>query len=68
MIDAVLGAVIMVVCMTSLVNAIEVVERAYGSAGRYPLTPSEIKMIEQARWTSDQHKRDLEADLSVLLK
>lgn len=68
MIDAVLGAVIMVVCTSSLVIAIEVAERAYGSAGRYPLTSSEIEMIKQAGWASDQHKRDLEADLSSVLK
>ena len=37
MLDAVVGAVIMVVATTSLLYSIELAERAFDQAGRYPL-------------------------------
>ena len=36
MIDSVVGAVIMVVATTSLLYSIELAERAFNQAGRYP--------------------------------
>jgi len=41
MIDAVVGAVIMVVATTSLLYSIELAERAFNQAGRYPLSVDE---------------------------
>ena len=46
MVDAVVGAVIMVVATTSLLLAVEVAEDAFSSAGRYPLNPDEQVLLE----------------------
>ena len=45
MLDAVVGAVIMVVATTSLVYSIEIAERAFDQAGRYPLSPDEREIL-----------------------
>lgn len=54
MVDAVVGAVIMVVATTSLVAAIEVVETAFTQAGRYPLNRDEITILDRAGVDVDQ--------------
>ena len=46
MIDAIVGAVIMVVATSSLVYAIEVSVRAFDEAGRYDLNSSEKQLLE----------------------
>ena len=46
MLDAVVGALIMVVATTSMLYSIEVAERAFDQAGRYPLSPSEEALLE----------------------
>ena len=45
MLDAVVGAVIMVVATTSLLYSIEVAERAFAQAGRYPLNSDEREVL-----------------------
>ena len=45
MLDAVVGAVIMVVATTSLLYSIEVAERAFDQAGRYPLNSDEREVL-----------------------
>ena len=52
MVDAIVGAVIMVVATTSLFLAIEVAEKAMNNAGRYCLTPDEIKTLNDAGLTT----------------
>ena len=55
MIDAVVGAVIMVVATTSLVFAIEVAEKAFSDSGRYPLHEKETYLLRNsARLNSNQ--------------
>ena len=56
MIDAVVGAVIMVVATTSLFLAVEIVEDGFRAAGRYPLSPQEEKLLESM--TSDEWMKD----------
>ena len=46
MLDALVGAAIMVVATTSLLYSIEVAEKAFGDAGRYPLSKSERTMLK----------------------
>ena len=46
MLDAVVGAVIMVVATTSLLYSIEVAERAFDQAGRYPLNSDEREVLQ----------------------
>jgi len=46
MVDAVVGAVIMVVATTSLLLAVEVAEDAFSSAGRYPLNGDEKALLD----------------------
>ena len=45
MIDAVVGTVIMVVATTSLVYSLEVAQKAFLQAGRYPLNSSEQRLL-----------------------
>ena len=45
MVDALIGAVIMVVATTSLFLAVEVAEDAFRAAGRYPMNQDELKML-----------------------
>ena len=45
MLDAVVGAVIMVVATTSMLYSIEVAERAFDQAGRYPLSQDEEALL-----------------------
>ena len=47
MVDAVVGAVIMVVATTSLLLAVEVAEDAFTSAGRYPLNLDEQVLLDR---------------------
>lgn len=53
MVDAVVGAVIMVVATTSLLFAIEVAEQAFDQTGRYPLNDEERTVLEQAGLSVD---------------
>lgn len=52
MVDAIVGGVIMVVATTSLFLAIELAEKAMNNAGRYCLTPDEIKTLNDAGLTT----------------
>ena len=45
MLDAVVGAVIMVVATTSLVYSLEVAQRAFSQAGRSPLNSDEREVL-----------------------
>ena len=53
MIDAVVGAVIMVVATTSLLYAIEVAEKAFSQSGRYPLNTDERTVLESVDLIGD---------------
>ena len=48
MVDAVVGAVIMVVATSSLLMAIEVAEQAFDQSGRYPLNDQERELLSSA--------------------
>ena len=61
MIDAVVGAVIMVMATTSLVYSLEVAQKAFVQAGRYPLNSSEKKLLRDfglSKNSSDQFWQD----------
>ena len=45
MLDAVVGAVIMVIATTSLLSAVEVIEKAFADAGRQELSRREHKLL-----------------------
>ena len=53
MIDAVVGAVIMVVATTSLLYSIELAERAFNQAGRYPLSVEEKELLRSVGIRND---------------
>ena len=54
MIDAVIGAVIMVIATTSLLSAVEVIEMAFSEAGRQPLSPQEEQLLKRAGLDQDR--------------
>ena len=53
MLDAVVGAVIMVVATSSLLYSIEVAERAFDQAGRYSLNEGERELLQSVGLSSD---------------
>ena len=63
MLDAVVGAVIVVVATSALVLALEVAESSMDAAGRQPLSPYELQLLQQAGRGDEQSLRRLEADL-----
>ena len=60
MVDAVVGAVIMVVATSSLLFAVEVAEQAFSESGRYPLNDSEREMLNGV--LSDEQMNQFWAD------
>ena len=48
MLDAVVGAVIVVVATSALVLAIEVADQSLDSAGRQPLNSAELELLQRA--------------------
>ena len=53
MLDAVVGAVIMVVATSSLLYSIEVAEKAFDQAGRYSLNEGERELLQRVGLSSD---------------
>ena len=53
MLDAVVGAVIMVVATSSLLYSIEVAEKAFDQAGRYSLNEGERELLQSVGLSSD---------------
>ena len=66
MIDAVVGAVIMVVATTSLFLAIEVAEDAFRSAGRYPLNEDEQVLLDSLTGSLRELNRDSDSSLKKI--
>ena len=54
MLDAVVGAVIMVVATTSMLFSIELAERAFDQAGRYPLSVDEREVLRSVGIGGDE--------------
>lgn len=63
MVDALVGAVIMVVATTSLLLAVEVAEDAFRAAGRYPVNDDEQLVLDDLASSLRQQGR---ASTSVL--
>ena len=67
MLDAVVGAVIMVIATTSLLSAVEVLEKAFADAGRQPLSPGEQRLLERVGQSeSDQQMQFWQDSLQTL--
>ena len=57
MLDAVVGAVIMVVATSSLLYSIEVAERAFDQAGKYSLNEDERELLQSVGMISDADQK-----------
>ena len=65
MLDAIVGAVIMVVASTSLLFAVEVVEDAFREAGGYPVSPDEQELLDSlGQSLLERHKKSGESEVS----
>ena len=58
MLDAVVGAVIMLVAATSLFLAVEVTENAFRESGRYPVNPDEQELLDDLAGSLRENGRD----------
>ena len=68
MVDAIAGAAIMVMATMSLVMAIEVAEKAFDQAGRYPLNLDERGLIECCLSKDDDIKKQQVLDFEKKLE
>ena len=66
MLDAVVGAVIMVVATTSLLLAIEISEDAFNAAGRYPLNDDEQVLLDGLERSLEEQERDTASSLQLI--
>ena len=66
MLDAVVGAVIMVVATTSLFLAVDVAEDAFRAAGRYPLNDDELVLLENLERSLKEQGRDSASSLQLI--
>jgi len=66
MVDSVVGALIVVVASSALVMAVQVAEQALQSAGRQPLNPAELELLELAGRSDSTSLNTLQADLDLL--
>ena len=67
MLNSVVGAVIMVIATTSLLSAVEVIEKAFADAGRQPLSPREQRLLERVGQSdSDQQMQFWQDSLQTL--
>ena len=66
MLDAVVGAVIMVVATTSLLLAIEISEDAFSAAGRYPLNDDEQILLDGLARSLREKGRDSSLALELI--
>ena len=66
MLDAVVGAVIVVIATTALTLAVEVVEGSIVEAGRQPLNSHERELLQLAGRGDDESLRLLKADIDGL--
>lgn len=66
MLDAVVGAVIVVAATVALALAVEVGQKSFLSAGRYPLNKAEIRLLESAGLSDPKSISDLNKDLDSL--
>ena len=62
MLDAVVGAVIMVIATTSLLSAVEVIEKAFADAGRQELSWRENNLLCRLQKQEVRNKGKLCAD------
>ena len=66
MLDAIVGAVIMVVASTSLLLAIEVTGDAISASGRYPLNDDERVLLDGLERSLEEQGRDTAASLQLI--
>ena len=66
MLDAVVGAVIMVIATTSLLAAVEVIEKSFADAGRQELSVTEKQILERIDLTVTEQSQFWQDSLRTL--
>ena len=66
MLDAVVGAVIMVIATTSLLAAVEVIEKSFADAGRQELSVAEKQILERIDLTATEQSQFWQDSLRTL--
>ena len=66
MLDAVVGAVIMVIATTSLLAAVEVIEKSFADAGRQDLSGTEKQILERIDLTVTEQSQFWQDSLRTL--
>ena len=66
MLDAVVGAVIMVIATTSLLAAVEVIEKSFADAGRQELSVAEKQTLERIDLTAAEQSQFWQDSLRTL--
>ena len=66
MLDAVVGAVIIVIATTSLLAAVEVIEKSFADAGRQELSVTEKQILERIDLTVTEQSQFWQDSLRTL--
>ena len=66
MLDAVVGAVIMVIATTSFLAAVEVIEKSFADAGRQELSVAEKQILERIDLTVTEQSQFWQDSLRTL--
>jgi len=66
MLDAVVGAVIMVIATTSLLAAVEVIEKSFADAGRQEFSVNEKQILERIDLTVTEQSQFWQDSLRTL--
>ena len=66
MLDVVVGAVIMVIATTSLLAAVEVIEKSFADAGRQELSVTEKQILERIDLTVSEQSQFWQDSLRTL--
>ena len=67
MIDALVGSIVALAATTAMFFAVQITQTAFSEAGKYPLLPGEIKLLEHAGYEASVGSKARE-DLSSFLE
>tara|TARA_B100001989_G_C24542757_1_gene468642 strand:+ start:789 stop:1010 length:222 start_codon:yes stop_codon:yes gene_type:complete len=61
--DAILGSIIVSIATGALFLAVQSAEKAFRSAGKYPLTKYELRLLQKAGFNKEESRKFIEQDL-----
>ena len=66
MVETLIGTMILAISVSSLIFSIEAIEKSFRKSGKYPLTNSEMEIINDAGLNNEQNLNRLRNDIESL--